>query len=44
MEEERKKSKVNFKSHQLAYRKLERDIEAAVKYVDYEESNQLNTT
>lgn len=44
MEQERIKSKVNIKSHQLAYKKLERDLEQAVKYVDYEDQKQLNIT
>lgn len=35
---------MNMKSHQMAYKKLERDLEAAIKYVDYEDSKLLNTT
>lgn len=31
------------KSHQLAYKKLERDLEAAIKYIDYEDSKLLST-
>lgn len=41
---ERNKTKVNKKSHQLAYKKLERDLESAVDYVDYENTNLLNLT
>lgn len=44
LEEMRNKSKVTMKSHQLAYKKLERDIENAVKYVDYEDVRMLNMT
>ena len=32
------------KSHQLAYKKLERDLEAALKYVDYEDTKLISTT
>ena len=44
MAQEAARSKVNLKSHQLAYKKLERDMEAAIRYVDYEDTKLLNTT
>jgi len=44
LEHERLKSKVNFKSHELAYRKLERELGQAIAYVDYEGTNSLNLT
>lgn len=44
MEQERVKTKVNLKSHQLAYKKLERELVAAVSYVDYEDANVLTIT
>ncbi len=34
--QEAAKSKVNLRSHQLAYKKLERDLEAAIRYIDYD--------
>lgn len=40
-EQERVKSKVNIKSHQLAYRKLEKDLAMAVMSVDREGLNSL---
>ena len=41
-EQERVKSKVNMKSHQLAYRKLEKDLAMAVMSVDHEGLNSLD--